>query len=306
MTNSISTNKSPLLDIVLLIVLVAFASTIIPFALKALSEQVGIRLGSIILSLDVENPSVAYQYGIMTMQIIISVVSFILVPALFIKLHLDIKWTKPFDWMHMDSQSLLLLLGLTFSFMMVNSIFIEWNMNLQFPEPFHSMARQLEDQAEVLTKYLTAFQSVPYFLFAFLTIAIVPALGEEFLFRGIIQKLARDAFGNIHVAIWVTAFLFSAFHFQFFGFVPRMLLGALFGYVFYYSGNLWYAIGAHFINNGLTLVLLYLFQSDIIQYDIENTESVPLHTVGIFLIIGVVLFWYFIRHFQNRSITQDE
>jgi hypothetical protein len=84
-------------------------------------------------------------------------------------------------------------------------------------------------------------------------IAILPALGEELLFRGLIQHLISRWFRNSHVAIFGTAFLFSFIHFQFFGFVPRFLLGLYFGYLLFWSGSLWLPIVAHLINNGLAV-----------------------------------------------------
>jgi hypothetical protein len=136
---------------------------------------------------------------------------------------------------------------------------------------------------------------------ALTVIAIVPAIGEEFLFRGIVQNLLLNVSRNIHLSIWISAFLFSAIHFQFFGFVPRMLLGALFGYLYFWSGNLLYPIAAHFINNGFTLLMIYLFRSDVINFDIESTESVPITTVLIFGVITTALLYYFRK--MNTTTT---
>ena len=80
---------------------------------------------------------------------------------------------------------------------------------------------------------------------------------------------------NIHVAIWVGAFLFSLFHLQFYGLVPRMLLGVMFGYLYYFSGNIIYPMIAHFVNNGFTLIMLYFYQQGIVDFNIENTDVLP-------------------------------
>ena len=77
-------------------------------------------------------------------------------------------------------------------------------------------------------------------------------------------------FHNPHLAIWITAIIFSAIHLQFYGFIPRMLLGALLGYLFYWSGNLWLSILAHFVNNGFAVVVAYLINSNIISEDAET------------------------------------
>jgi len=190
---------------------------------------------------------------------------------------------------------------MTIAFMVINAPFIEWNMNVHFPEPFHTELKKLEEVAEKATKFLTTFYSLPYFLGSVIVIAVIPAIGEELLFRGMVQRYGLKIFSNPHVAIWLTAFAFSAFHLQFFGFLPRMLLGAFFGYVYFYSGNLWYAIAAHFTNNAFTILMLYLYQTGHSTFDIEGTDSVPLSTVAVFTIIGGILFAFFVKRTAKKD-----
>jgi membrane protease YdiL (CAAX protease family) len=80
------------------------------------------------------------------------------------------------------------------------------------------------------------------------------------LFRGLLQRLIREWLGNVHVAVFISAFLFSALHMQFFGFLPRMMLGIMFGYLFVWTGSLWVPVFAHFVNNGSAVVVSYLGQ----------------------------------------------
>lgn len=97
--------------------------------------------------------------------------------------------------------------------------------------------------------------------------AIIPAIGEELIFRGCFQKVLGQWWKNPHLAIFVTAILFSAIHMQFFGFLPRFVLGMVLGYLFYWSKNIWVSILAHFINNALAVSLYYYY---IIIGGIEN------------------------------------
>ena len=89
-------------------------------------------------------------------------------------------------------------------------------------------------------------------------LAVLPAIGEELIFRGVFQKIFYDFFKSGHMAIWVTAFLFSALHFQFYGFIPRLILGLVFGYLFFWSGTLWLPVLSHFVNNAVPVIGVYI------------------------------------------------
>jgi len=133
--------------------------------------------------------------------------------------------------------------------------------------------KQTEEEAARLTEAFMQMDSPGSFLFNLAMVAILPAFGEEMLFRGLLQQLFRDWLGSIHLAIFLAAFLFSAMHMQFYGFIPRFLLGLAFGYLFYWSGSLWVAIFAHFINNGAAVTVAYLSQLGILSGDWENFGS---------------------------------
>jgi membrane protease YdiL (CAAX protease family) len=190
-------------------------------------------------------------------------------------------------------------------FMMPTSVLIEWNANVVLPDflkNIETWARQREDYAEELTTLLTTFASTGEFLLAFLVVAVLPAIGEELVFRGMLQPQLQSATRNVHVAIWISAFLFSSLHMQFFGFVPRLVLGALFGYLYFWSGNLIVPIVAHFINNGFSLLMLYLHQLGKIDIDLENTKAVPWPAVVSGTILTLVLLAYLkIRFERNRT-----
>jgi len=191
-------------------------------------------------------------------------------------------------------------------FMAVNSVFIEWNAGFDFPEfanGFENWAREREDAAAELTEFFTNFGSQGELLLALFIIAVLPAFGEEIVFRGLIQNELYRSTKNIHVSIWFAAVLFSAIHFQFFGFVPRLLLGALFGYLYYWSGNLMLAILAHFVNNAVSVVALYLYQQGKFTFDVESQESAPVNIVIMSAILTGGLLYYFYKYYQDRKIA---
>lgn len=175
-------------------------------------------------------------------------------------------------------------------------LIIEWNQNLHLPEtlaPLEQWIRSKEKGLEGITKYLTTFKTTGQLLVAILVIAIIPGIGEEVLFRGILQRNLSYWTGNVHLGVWLAAALFSAIHVQFLGFFPRMLLGALFGYLYVWSGNLWVPILAHFVNNGFTVLMVYLYQQKMTAMNIESTESVSWSGVLISLIVTAGLLYYF-------------
>lgn len=195
---------------------------------------------------------------------------------------------------------------ITLVFMGVNSIFIEWNSGITFPAGFEDWARSYEDRNAELTRFLTEFDSTAQLIVAIVVIAVFPAIGEEFVFRGILQKRFTSLTGNIHVAIWISAALFSAIHLQFYGFVPRMLLGALFGYLYFWSGNLWTAIAAHFMNNAASVLALYAYQQGKFEYDIDKPEAMPVYAIAVSFVLTAALMYYFYRHHQQINPTPSQ
>lgn len=178
---------------------------------------------------------------------------------------------------------------------------IEWNAQLTFPEWTGALGDYLtmmEKQAEILVKAFTANLTPSTFLLVFVVVAILPAVGEEFVFRGLIQTELQRAFKNPHVAIWFAAAVFSAFHLQFFGFLPRLMIGALLGYIYYWSGNLWFPVLAHFFNNGLQVIALYLYQLGVHDVDVESTKGAPLVLVGPAIVGSIALLFWFRKTFQ--------
>jgi len=144
----------------------------------------------------------------------------------------------------------------------------EWNQSLQLPQVFaalESYLKALEAQAETLTKAFLTTDSWGGLLYTLLIIAVIPALGEELLFRGALQTELQRWFRNGHLAVWLTAAIFSFIHFQFYGFLPRMFLGAVLGYLYLYSNNLWLPIAGHFANNAF----------GVLWFQLEDMGTVP-------------------------------
>lgn len=226
-----------------------------------------------------------------------SIGGFIIAPLIFY--YTIVKGNLIKDFIDIPSNILTMVLItfiIVFSFMVTNTVFIDWNASIKLPEifgGFEQWAKGLEDSMKIITEYLTEFDTTGYFMLTIFVIAVIPGVGEELLFRGFLQNILRRIFKNDHVAIWIAAILFSAIHFQFYGFIPRMLLGALFGYLYLWSGNLLIPIIAHFINNSVSLIALYIYQKGLTDIDVESTEALPTMYILIFSALFVVTLVYF-------------
>src|SRR5690606_35901529 len=135
------------------------------------------------------------------------------------------------------------------------------NQQMKLPESLANMEAWMEAkelEMKTITEKMLFGASFSDLLLNLLVVAVVPAIGEELLFRGSLQPILTRWFKNYHVAIWVTAIIFSAIHVQFYGFIPRLLMGAAFGYLFYWSKSIWLSILAHFLNNGTAVVLYFM------------------------------------------------
>lgn len=137
-----------------------------------------------------------------------------------------------------------------------------------------------ENQIAAITEKMLNVHTTGAFIFNLILIAVLPALGEELFFRGTLQKIISERW-NIKIAIWITAIIFSIIHLQFYGFFPRMLLGAFFGYLLLWSGNLWYSVLAHFINNAVAVIFYYLKYNGIMMPDIDTIGTGNTLWIGI-------------------------
>ncbi len=138
---------------------------------------------------------------------------------------------------------------------------VEWNASMTLPDslkPLEDWMRMQEEAAQRTTDALMSSTSIWGLLATVATVGIVTGLGEETFFRGALQRVFKEGMRNKHLAVWIAAFVFSTLHFQFYGFVPRMLLGAIFGYAYLWSGSLWVPAIAHAYNNSSVVVMTWL------------------------------------------------
>lgn len=177
---------------------------------------------------------------------------------------------------------------------------VDWNKELTLPaglKPLQDWMENSENMAKVLTETIIYNKDSASFVVTLLVVALIPGIGEELVFRGIVQNELKDILKSPTWAIWITGFLFSFIHFQFFGFFPRMFLGALFGYLYYWSGSIYVSMFVHFMNNALTLVLANMYKQKDISFNPDSSESIPFYSV----IISLIAFSFFIYLYKRIS-----
>ena len=170
---------------------------------------------------------------------------------------------------------------------------INFNQSLSFPdwlEPVERWMRASEEAAAKSLEGVTGGTSWGSLILSVLLVGVMAGFSEEIFFRGALQRIMSTSGLAPHIAIWVTAFIFSAMHLQFFGFLPRLILGAFFGYLLWWSGSLWLPVCAHALNNTLAILSEWERQrmGDSLTIDASLVENPGAHT-WIIILAGVAL-----------------
>ena len=164
-----------------------------------------------------------------------------------------------------DVDTLLLVAATIVAMVPAMNCIVEWNKGMTLPESMAGMEawmRAAEENAGKMTLLIFGNWSAGAYIVALMIAGVLAGVSEEMYFRGTLQRLIATVPVNKHVAVWVTAVIFSAVHMQFYGFVPRMLLGAYFGYLAVWTECLWVPVVAHILNNSLAATSMWLAHRD--------------------------------------------
>lgn len=241
---------------------------------------------------------------LLIIQGITGIGSFIIVPILYQKYvdrsgNVRVEYEKNEDLKHY-----LIMVLFTFTIMPLTAKSMEWNEKLGFPaslSEIENALRETHNFVEESTRHLVNLDGPFELVLGLLVIAVVPAIGEEFLFRGFLQKYLIKGMKNVHLGILLTGFLFGAFHMQIFVMLPRILLGIVYGYFYHYSRNIYMPMIAHFTNNAFMVTMLYLYNQGLIAFNIEDEENMPLMMVLSGLVLSAMLFFYLKSRYElNR------
>jgi uncharacterized protein len=272
---------------VILLVIVCFfilSMTGILFAIPLFNTNL---FRDITVYMDYQNPD---NVAVLKYLQIIQSISLFLLPALFAGFFFDRNMGT---YLGINRISTFRIFFATMLIMFVSLPMINWltsvNGMIRLPDflkGVENWMKESEDKAAGLTESFLNVDTAGGLLINLLMIAIIPSIGEELFFRGLLQRLLSEWFRNVHLGIFIIAFLFAAIHLQFYGFLPRMLLGVFFGYLFYWTRSIWIPIFAHFLNNGSAVILSFLANRSIVSPEYEDFGT----TENLSLIAGSILF----------------
>jgi membrane protease YdiL (CAAX protease family) len=276
------------ITIAALFVFTAIAAGIILalFGLKTLTNTFGFNT---------QDPHVGVALWIL--QIVSTTIPLFIAPVIFARFIVH----QPQEYLKPTFKFTPVLLAIVFSIMLFSmptmEVLSNINQKLVLPHALKGLEdwmRNAEQAAQKATEAMLHMNTIWDMLWAVFVVGLLTAIAEEFLFRGVIQTIFLKWTKNKHVAIWITAILFSAFHMEFFTFLPRVFLGVIFGYFVVYSGSIWTSVWAHFLNNSSAVVITYLFQHKTIKLDPDDQHVFNLGAYAFSLII--VLFLLFVYH----------
>lgn len=274
--------------------------------LQLIAVFVFVMIATLLVTVLVTTGDMKDMSNVKVMQLIQSFGLFVIPPFVMASL-----WSNnAFEFLRLKSTLRWTTVLYVVAFMLVAIPFINmlsWlNQQIILPEALSEIEKMMQSSevqiAEITEKMLNV-STLGALLFNVFLVAVVPALGEELFFRGTIQRLLSDWKGALF-AIWITAFVFSAIHMQFYGFLPRMLLGAFLGYLLLWSGSLWLPIIAHFVNNSVAVVFYYLKFNGVKVIDVETIGTDDTLWLGIVSGIVCVFLGFLIRK-NTRKPTSE-
>lgn len=241
------------------------------------------------------------------MQISSQIFTFVLPPIVYALLIKE----NPFKSLGFNKTTitwLFLGVAMMYAILPLNSVFAEWNANIKFPDSMTDFERLLQDMQERATEIMERFvnvTSIGGLILNLFMIAGLAALGEELLFRSIIQTSLIKVCKNAHIGIIIASAIFSIIHMEFYGLLPRFVLGMLLGYMYYYSRSIWIPIAMHFANNGTIVFLYYLNNIGTTNIDVESFGKTNIFVLILSIIAMIALFWFTIKLNKKEKLNTD-
>ena len=244
--------------------------------------------------------------GFLRYLLIVQDISLFIIPSILILVMMKPESANRLDELKVPHwKEIGLVVILAFCIFPITSFTGQLNAGMHFPVWLSGVEKWMTEKEDYADKLIdTLVNSNSFWLMSLnvVTIALIPAISEELIFRGVFQKIFVNLFKSGHIAIWFTAFIFSTLHFQFFGFIPRFILGLVFGYLFFLSGTLWLPIISHFINNSFPVILTYIQNREKINAPPDSS----LLKQAVVLPVPVLLSLLILFYFRNKSNNKNE
>jgi len=266
----------------------------------------GVPIEEIINGYDTDN-----SLNIMRYRAILNSVSMFLIPA-FVAAYLFLR-TNEDDYFGFRRNASLMWFGASLLLILFVSPFINFliflNDMIVFPKSLAGLEqwfKNYEESAQQSISFLINVDNTSGLIFNIFMLAVLPAIGEELIFRGLLHNIFVKWTGNIHVAIIVTGFIFSAMHMQFYGLFPRWLLGVMFGYLLVWSGTIWLPIFAHFVNNTAVVLVYSLIHKGTIseKFEIYGTNWTNIPVTILATSVCAILLWVMYRKSKEPTKKQ--
>ena len=247
----------------------------------------------------IDGGSITYLKNLQIAQVLSQVIG-ILIPAV---VYVMLVQEKPFNYLGFKKLQTWSLLGIVAMFTVIPflSMVTEWNDGIVFPESLRAFEVQMRSIQEKTEEIVKLFIGQGSLLSSLLIVAFLAAVSEELLFRSVIQKALIKVCKNAHVGIIITAVIFSAFHGDFFGFVPRFVLGLMLGYMFWMSGSIFTSMLMHFVNNATIVMLYYMNTRGFIEIDVDKFGQTDNVLVIILSLIATVAIFITCWRLKNKT-----
>jgi membrane protease YdiL (CAAX protease family) len=293
-------NKSPLIRLIislLIIIMIGMLLLILMFVAGAFIFGLDPTTLSDNLLADTGETNIDFLRYLMIVQ---DICLFIVPASIILFLLKPVDRRRTFDFEIPQINEIALVILLAFCLFPVTSFTGELNSGMHLPGFLSEVEKWMaekEDYADRLIGLLITSDTFWITLLNLLFIAVLPAIGEEMIFRGVFQKIFYDVFKSGHTAIWITAIIFSTVHFQFFGLIPRFILGLVFGYLYFWSRTLWLPVIAHFVNNAVPVIGEYIAGAGSVNPMTHPVIWRQLLGLPVPIIAGGLILWYF----RNKS-----
>jgi uncharacterized protein len=237
-------------------------------------------------------------------SLIIQDISFLFIPAFILLFLMKRPDSKLAEFQIPGLKEIGLVILLTICVFPISSFSGQINSALHLPQSLSGVEKWMmekEQSADNLIDAIVVSDTFWKMSFNLLIVALIPAVSEEMIFRGVLQRIFTRLFRSGHIAIWITAIIFSAIHIQFLGFIPRLILGLVFGYLFFWGRSLWLPIISHFVNNAFPVIMTYIQGLE----KINATADYPLWKQAIFLPVPIAVIIVILFYFKKKNFNKE-